>query len=319
MAGASRMSGSSRWPSTTGTSAASRPINEQNRTLIAALRAELSAHGIELPVYWGNRNWKPYVADAVRHMRDDGVRRALVFATSATASYSSCRQYREDLEQARRVAGEGSPELVKLRHFYDHPGFIAGQADAVRVALASLPPASRDTARLVFTAHSIPVSMNDVSGPEANGLYLAQQRETARLVADAVRGTGADFDLVWQSRSGPPLVAWLEPDIKDHLEDLAARGIGAVVVTPSGFVSDHIEVRWDLDHDARATAAALGMQYARSATVGTHPAFIAAIRELVEEQLSGAAPRALGSLGLSGFDCPMGCCPAPRRGAGSPS
>jgi protoporphyrin/coproporphyrin ferrochelatase len=290
------------------------PINAQNRALIEALTLELAEHGISLPIYWGNRNWKPYVADAVRQMRGDGVRRALVFTTSATASYSACRQYREDLAQAQRVAGEGAPELVKLRHFYDHPGFIAAQADAVRVALADLPGEHRDSARLVFTAHSIPVAMNETSGPLANGLYAAQQRETARLVAEAVRGPGAEFDLAWQSRSGSPHVPWLEPDINDHLKDLAARGIDSVVVTPSGFVSDHIEVRWDLDHEARDTAFALGLQYVRAATVGTHPEFIAGIRELVEEQVRGTEPRSLGTLGLSGFECPIGCCPAPARG-----
>src|SRR5207253_7011573 len=156
---------------------------------------------------------------------------------------------------------------------------------------------------------------NETSGPAADGLYAVQQRETARLVAEALRGAGAEFDLVWQSRAGPPQMPWLEPDINDHLEDLAARGVSAVVVAPSGFVSDHVEVRWDLDQEARATAARLGLHYARAATVGTHPAFVAAIRELVEEQLTGAEPRALGRLGLSGFNCPAGCCPAPRRGA----
>lgn len=284
------------------------PINAQNRALIAALRSELDAHGIELPIYWGNRNWQPYVTDTVRQMREDGVRRALVFATSATSSYSGCRQYREDLAEARRVTGDGAPELVKLRHFYDHPGFITAQADAVRVALADLPAEHRDGARLVFTAHSIPVSMNDSSGPLANGLYAAQQRETARLVAHGVRGRDAEFDLVWQSRSGPPHVPWLEPDINDHLKGLAARGVEAVVVTPSGFVSDHIEVRWDLDHEARDTAFGLGLVYVRAATVGTHPAFVTGIRQLIEEQLRGAAPLALGTLGLSGFECPDGCC-----------
>src|SRR4051794_4278975 len=160
------------------------PINEQNRALIAALRTEFAQHGIELPIYWGNRNWRPYVADAVRQMRDDGVQHALVFATSATASYSGCRQYRDDLAQAQRMAGTGSPDLVKLRHFFDHPGFIAAHADGVRAALEGLPADVRSAARLVFTAHSIPTSMNDVSGPATNGLYLAQQRETARLVAE---------------------------------------------------------------------------------------------------------------------------------------
>jgi ferrochelatase len=291
------------------------PINEQNRALIAALQTEFAEHGIGLPIYWGNRNWKPYVADAVRHMRDDGVQRALVFATSATASYSSCRQYREDLLQAGRMAGEGSPDLIKLRHFFDHPGFIAANAAGVQAALDTLPVAVRDRARLVFTAHSIPTAMNDLSGPDADGRYAAQQQETARLVAEAVRGSGAEFDLVWQSRSGPPQVPWLEPDINDHLKQLAAEGAAAVVVAPTGFVSDHIEVRWDLDHEAKDTAAALGLPYARAATAGTHPAFVAAVRELVEERVSGTPPRALGRLGLTGMDCPVGCCPVPRRGA----
>jgi ferrochelatase len=291
------------------------PINGQNRALIRALTAELTQHGLELPIYWGNRNWRPYVADAVRQMRDDGVERALVFATSATASYSACRQYRDDLAQARRVAGDGSPELVKLRHYFDHPGFIEANVDGVRAALATLPAGLRDTARLIFTAHSIPVAMNDLSGPLADGLYAAQQHETARLVAETVHGPGADFDVVWQSRSGPPQVPWLEPDINDHLKDLAARDVHAVVVAPTGFVSDHIEVQWDLDIEARETAAELGLQYARAATVGTHPAFVAAVRELIEERLSGAEPRLLGDLGVCGVDCPERCCPAPRRGA----
>ena len=285
------------------------PINEQNRALIAALETEFAAHGIELPIYWGNRNWDPYVADAVARMRDDGVRRALVLATSATTSYSGCRQYREDLARARETVGDGAPELVKLRHYFDHPGFVAAAADGVRAALAGLPAEHRDGARLVFTAHSIPVVMNDKSGPLRNGLYDAQQRETARLVAEAVRGPGAAFDMAWQSRSGPPSVPWLEPDINDHLTQLAAQGVRSVVVAPTGFVSDHVEVRWDLDTEARETAAELGIAFARAATAGVHPAFVAAVRELVEERLRGAAPRLLGDLGLCGVDCPDGCCP----------
>jgi ferrochelatase len=289
------------------------PINAQNRALIAALRTEFDSHGIDLPIYWGNRNWHPYVADAVRQMRDDGVRRALVFTTSATSSYSGCRQYRDDLAAAAGEVGDDAPELVKLRHYFDHPGFVAAQADGVRLALAGLPAEVRDAARLVFTAHSIPVAMNDASGPRADGLYARQQRETARLVTEAVRGPGERFDLVWQSRSGPPQVPWLEPDVNDHLRALAGEGVPAVVVTPSGFVSDHVEVRWDLDEEASATAASVGLAYARAATVGTHPAFVAAVRELVEEELVGAPPRSLGTLGLCGVDCPVGCCPAPRR------
>ncbi|MGH3493943.1 MAG: ferrochelatase, partial [Sciscionella sp.] len=267
------------------------PINSRNRELVAAVRGELAANGIELPIYWGNRNWKPYVADAVRQMRDDGIRHALVLTTSATASYSSCRQYREGLAQARAVSGNGAPELVKLRHFFDHPGFIAANLDGVRAALASLPESERGDARLVFTAHSIPVAMNDSSGPDSDRLYERQQRETARLVATLARGAGAEFDLVWQSRSGPAQIPWLEPDINEHLRALAAQGTTAVVVCPTGFVADHLEVRWDLDVEARETADALGLHYVRAATAGTHPGFVTAIRERVEEQLSGAEPK----------------------------
>lgn len=291
------------------------PINACNRELIAALRVEFAANGIELPIYWGNRNWRPYVADAVRQMRDDDVQRALVFATSATASYSSCRQYREDLAQARAVSGEGAPTLVKLRHFFDHPGFVAANLAGVQAALQSLPEYERDGARLVFTAHSIPASMNASSGPQANALYEAQQRETARLVAMLTRGADAEFDLVWQSRSGPAEVPWLEPDVNDHLRALAARGTTAVVVCPTGFVADHLEVLWDLDNEARKTAAELGLHFARAATAGTHPGLVTAIRELVQERLSGVEPKSLGSLGLCGVDCPATCCPAPRRRA----
>jgi ferrochelatase len=294
------------------------PINAQNRALVEALRAEFAAHGLQLPIYWGNRNWRPFLADAVRQMRDDGVGDALVFATSATASYSSCRQYRDDLAQARTLAGDGAPRLVKLRHFFDHPGYVAAHADGVRAALASMPPEVAGTARLVFTAHSIPVAMNDSSGPERSGLYAAQQLETARLVAESVRGPGAGFVLVWQSRSGPPQVPWLEPDIVAHLHALADASVPAVVVAPTGFVSDHMEVRWDLDVEAREAAEKRGLLFARAASAGTHPAFIAAIRELVEERLHGAAPRSAGNLGLCGVDCPATCCPAPRR-AGQPS
>lgn len=292
------------------------PINEHNRALIAAVRAEFAEHAIALPVYWGNRNWAPFVTDTVRTMSDDGVRRALVLATSATSSYSSCRQYREDLHRAREAVGPDAPELVKLRHFFDHPGYVEALAAGLHQALGTLAPELRESARLVFTAHSIPVTMNASSGPRADGLYAAQQRETARLVAEAVRGPGAAYDLVWQSRSGPPQVPWLEPDVNDHLATLAGQGVRAVVVCPSGFVSDHVEVLWDLDVEAKATAQSHGLSFARAATAGTHPAFIAAIRELVEEQLYGAEPRLLGTLGVCGVDCPATCCPAPQRRPG---
>lgn len=292
------------------------PINAQNRALMVALEREFAEHGIELPIYYGNRNWKPYVADAVREMRHDHVKRALVFTTSATSSFSGCRQYRNDLAQATQFAGDGAPELVKIRHYFDHPGFIAANVQHAQFALEELPDDLRADARLVFTAHSIPTAMNDSSGPQRNGLYRAEHHETARLVATLLRGPDAEFDLVWQSRSGPPHVPWLEPDINEHLKSLAGHGVRAVVVCPTGFVSDHVEVIWDLDVEARDTASSLGLAYARAATVGVHPGFVTAIRELVQEHLDGAEPKAIGSLGLCGINCPDGCCPAPPRRPG---
>ena len=266
------------------------PINAQNKALIAALEADFAAAGLDLPIYWGNRNWTPYAEHTVRRMHDDGIRRAVVLATSATSSFSGCRQYRNDVARARSAVGDDAPELVKLRHYFDHPGFISANTDHVRSALEMVPSG----ARLVFTAHSIPVGMNETSGPDRNGLYLKQHLETARLVAEQVRGPGAGFDLVFQSRSGPPQVPWLGPDVNDHLKALAADGVPGIVVCPTGFVSDHVEVIWDLDTEARDTADRLGLPFARAATAGTHPDFVAAIRELVQEQLVDFSPRALG-------------------------
>ena len=285
------------------------PINEQNRALLSALDEELGAAGIELPLYWGNRNWRPWLTDTVAEMAADGVHRALVLATSATGGYSGCRQYRENLRDARREVGPGAPELIKLRHFFNHPGFVAATAERVQQALAALPADASLRARLVFTAHSIPSSADASAGPRG-GLYSAQQHETARLVATALRGDGAEFDLVWQSRSGPPGVPWLEPDVNDHLRALTAAGQTEVVLIPSGFVSDHLEVRWDLDTEARQTAAELGVTMVRAATVGTHPAFLGAIRELVQERLDGSPKRAVGAMGPSWDECPFeaGCC-----------
>lgn len=308
------------------------PITAQNQALLAALGAEFGRRGIDLPLYFGNRNWHPFLTDTVRQMAADGRRHALVLATSATGSYSGCRQYREDLaraaaepagpepigleptasEQIRVESTSPAPRFTKLRHYFDHPGFIAANAAAVRDALAGLSPQARDGARLVFTAHSVPVSMNDTAGPEG-GLYLAQHRETARLVAEAVRGSGAAFDLVWQSRSGPPQVPWLEPDVNDRLRELAAGGVTAVMVAPTGFVSDHLEVLWDLDNEARDTAAELGLEFVRASTAGTDPAFVTGLTDLVEEQLTGRPPAYLGELGLCGQNCPADCCPAPAR------
>jgi ferrochelatase len=290
------------------------PINEQNRDLLAAILDDFAAHGLDLPLYWGNRNWHPMLADTVARMRDDGVRRALAFATSAYGGYSSCRQYQEDIAAARAAVGEGAPEIHKLRQFWDHPGFVEPHAQGVRAALSTLDPARRATTRLVFTAHSVPLSMARTAGP-SGGRYEAQLRETARLVAERA-APDLPYDLVWQSRSGPPRVPWLEPDVNDHLTALAAAGTTSVVVSPVGFVSDHVEVVWDLDTEAAATAKGLGLDYVRAATPGTNPQFVAMVRELVAERqhLDDAPPqRRLGT--LAAWDtCAVDCCRPPIRG-----
>ena len=280
------------------------PINAQNRALLSALEPVLPG----LPLYWGNRNWQPYLTDTVAQMRDAGVRRAIAFVTSAYGSYSSCRQYLEDIAAARAAVGPDAPEIDKLRHFHDHPGFVQPHADAVTAALNTLPERAPARTRLVFTAHSIPTAMDDTSGPDG-GRYSAQVREAASLVA----GSGApelDWDVVWQSRSGPPHVPWLSPDVNDHLETLAASGVRNVVVSPVGFVSDHLEVIWDLDNEAAQTARKLGLNYARAATPGTDPRFVRMIADLVAERVDPATPRhALGTVPT--WDaCPAGCCVA---------
>ncbi|MEO3923143.1 ferrochelatase [Micromonosporaceae bacterium B7E4] len=289
------------------------PINQQCRDLLAAIRADFAAHGLDLPVYWGNRNWHPMLADTVAQLRDDGVTSALGFVTSAYGGYSSCRQYLEDIATARAAVGPDAPRIEKLRQYWDHPGFVEPHADAVANALATLDPARRESTRLVFTAHSIPVSMAASAGPQG-GRYEAQLRETAALVAERA-APGLPYDLVWQSRSGPPQVPWLEPDVNDHLRALAADGVTSVVVSPVGFVSDHLEVVWDLDTEAAATAKQLGLDFVRAGTPGTDPRFVAMVRELVTERLNPADTAARRRLGtLPAWDtCPAGCCQPARR------
>ncbi|MFI7275765.1 ferrochelatase [Streptomyces sp. NPDC049879] len=300
------------------------PINEQNRTLLAALRADFAGHGLDLPVYWGNRNWAPYVTDTVREIAAAGHRRVLTLATSAYASYSGCRQYREDLGAAlTELAAEGVPlpRVDKLRHYYNHPGFLDTMTDGVLTALVELPEEVRDGARLVFTTHSIPDSAADTSGPPSGrapgGAYVAQHLDAARTVAAAVaKATGVErpHELVYQSRSGSPEIPWLEPDIVDRLRELHAEGTPAVVMVPIGFVSDHMEVLYDLDTEAMDAARGMGLPAVRSATVGADPRFVAAVRDLVLERAAterGESPRrcALGDLGPSHDLCPAGCCP----------
>ena len=285
------------------------PINAQCRALLDAVGAEFERSQIDLRMYWGNRNWHPFVTDTVAQMHADGVQRALVLAMSAAGGYSGCRQYREDLAGARARVGIGAPELIKLRHFFNHPGFVAANADHLRAALGLVPEDERESAALAFTAHSVPDVLDANAGIEGR-LYSRQQREAARLVAEVVRGPGAAFDLAWQSRSGSPGTPWLEPDVNDHLADLAKRGVRSVALCPTGFVSDHLEVLWDLDVEAAATARELGLMMVRARTAGTHASFVDAVVGLVQEQLNGTDPAVVGTLGVTGVDCPTehGCC-----------
>ena len=288
------------------------PINDQCRALIAALRPELDKHGIALPIYWGNRNWDPFLVDALRQMRGDGVKRALGLVTSAYSSYSGCRQYRENIAAAQAEIGDGAPAVDKIRVFYNHPGFVEASALRVRAALEQWPETARNAVHFVATAHSIPSSSAETSD------YEKQLRETARLVAEA--SGFPQCDLVYQSRSGPPTQPWLAPDILDHLRDLHARGVRDVLVAPLGFISDHLEVLYDLDTEAQDLATQLGMRMVRAATVGTHPVFISMLRQLIAERLSpgAAAKLALGQFGPNHDVCPLDCCPAPLPRAGRP-
>ena len=290
------------------------PINGQVRDLIAALEPALRAEGVDLPVYWGNRNWHPMLADTLRAMAGAGVRRALGLVLAAYSSYSSCRQYREDVQRAQDEAGPSAPGVDKVRVFYNHPGFVAANADRVRSALGALPADLRDRAHLTFTAHSIPSSM------AANCDYERQLSETCRLVAEAV-GVGPDRrSLVYQSRSGRPADPWLGPDVLDHLDDLKRTGVAATVVHPVGFLSDHMEVLFDLDEEAGAKADSLGLTMVRSGTVGTHPAFVSVLVELIRERLGGEGVdrRAVGQFGPNHDVCPADCCLPPARPPGPP-
>ncbi|MFC3896641.1 ferrochelatase [Lentzea rhizosphaerae] len=285
------------------------PINRLNLEAIEAVRAT----GFELPIYFGNRNWHPMVEDTVAQMKADGVRRALVFPTSAYGGYSACRQYDEDIVRALQAVPDG-PELVKLRQFFDHPLFISAFADGVRAAAASL----SGSYRLVFTAHSVPVSADKAAGPPSEGgyRYSRQVVEASRLVAAELGIT--EYDVVWQSRSGPPQIPWLEPDIVDHVDALHAKGVTGVVVCPIGFVSDHLEVVWDLDTEARDRAAELGMEFARAATPNGDPRFAELVVELVAEHTAGAPVRKLSSFvaagcTVNGAPCAPLCCEPAKR------
>ncbi len=292
------------------------PINAQVRELVTALAAELRRHQIELPIYWGNRNWHPLLDDTLRRMKADGRRRALAFVTSAYGSYAGCRLYLESIDSARAALGPDAPTVDKLRLFYNHPGFIEAAAARVREALASFPVERRDAVHILYTAHSIPTSMAE------NCDYERQLTETGALIAqmlaqpdagsptDCNADRGLRWQLAYQSRSGPPQQPWLGPDIGDAIRQLAGRAdVGGVVIAPIGFLSDHCEVQYDLDVEARGLCDALGLPMVRAGTVGTHPRLVSMIRELIEERLDPSRPKSTcGRFGPAPDVCPPDCC-----------
>jgi ferrochelatase len=290
------------------------PINAQVRDLIAALRVEFERVGIKLPIYWGNRNWHPLLPDTLAEMAHDGRKQALAFVTSAQSSYSGCRQYRENIEAARIAVGAGAPVVDKLRVFYNHPEYIAAQVDHIRISIEELSASERDTFHLICTAHSVPLSMSSTSD------YVKQLNETRRLLGIELCIPEERLHLVYQSRSGRPEDPWLEPDVGDFLRDLKSRGSRAVVVAPIGFISDHMEVLYDLDEEAAGIAAQLGLAFQRAGTVGTHPRFVTMIRKLIQERIDPGVPReSMGQYGPNWDICSLDCCPAPARPARSPS
>jgi ferrochelatase len=300
------------------------PINDQVRALISDLRAELDRLDIYIPIYWGNRNWHPMLPETLQTMADAGVKHALAVVLASYSSYSSCRQYRENIEAARQSVGEHAPTVDKLRVFYNHPDFVAANADRLRAALQRLSslapphpnplpqgergPAVASDVRVAFTAHSIPLSMAQSCD------YVKQLRETSRLTADSVGIPLEHWELVYQSRSGRPQDPWLEPDILDHLRHLHEEGVRNVIVHPVGFLSDHMEVLFDLDFEARAKADELGMSMVRANTVGTHPRFVSMLAEMVVERMTQANERrAIGCYAANHDVCHADCCPAPIR------
>ena len=292
------------------------PINAQCRALIAEIRRDLAEHGIDLPVYWGNRNWRPYLADTLKQMAADGVRRVLVFITSAYSSYSGCRQYREDLAAAVEQAGVADVlSIDKIRAYFDHPGFVDSFAEAAVAAFEELDESVREGAELIFVTHSVPLSYAETSA------YVPQHEAVAQLVADQVAERYGRAEQPWRlvycSRSGPPTQPWLEPDVCDHLRERAAEDAEAVVVVPIGFVSDHMEVIYDLDTQASEVAAKLGLPMARAATPGTAPGFVALVRDLLTERAAVERGERVERAGLSALGpmpdvCAAGCCPNPR-------
>lgn len=288
------------------------PINTQNRALLAALEQELADHGVSLPVYWGNRNWAPYVTDTLRDMQRAGVKRFLALVTSGFSCYSGCRQYLEDLERARQALGEGAPQFDKIRVWYNHPDFIEVTKQHWQEALGQFPAGLREHVHTLFTAHSIPDAM------AANSDYVAQLHEACRLTV-AAAGV-PNWQLVYQSRSGSPHQPWLGPDIGDAIRELHAKGVRELIVQPVGFISDHMEVLYDLDHEAKELCDGLGLAMVRAATPGIHPRFVAMLRKLIQERLHPSLPKeSLGPRGPGHDACPKECCPSGRPAAGRPA
>ena len=287
------------------------PLNARMRALLSAVRAELTVRHIDLPVFWGNRNAAPLLADAVAEMAAAGVERALAWTASPYSSYSTCRQYGEDLVAARSTVGDGAPTIHMIRRHHDHPGLLEPAADRLSEALARLPEDRRNRAHLLFSAHSIPTALGDTCD------YVAQVREAARLVAALVDPAGHHpHEVVWQSRSGPRRVPWLEPDVADRIEALAEDGVDAVAVSPIGFPVENFEIAWDLDTDASRRAEAVGVAFARAAAVDDDPRFASMVVDLAVERLDGTAGgprRGAGAMGIGPDTCAGDCCPDLRQ------
>ncbi|WP_395641016.1 ferrochelatase, partial [Pseudolysinimonas sp.] len=292
------------------------PINQQNRELKAAMEARLVERGIDLPVIWGNRNWDPYMADAFREAGERGFRKLIAVGTSAYSSFSSCRQYREDYALALdATALDGQLQIDKVRQFFDHPGFVQPFTDSLREALASFESQGFTNVRVLFSTHSIPTADAERSGPEGHAYEKQHLAVAARIMADL--GSTVEWQLVYQSRSGPPTQPWLEPDVNDVIAELPAAGVQAVAVVPLGFVSDHMEVLWDLDTEAKESAEEAGLAYIRTATPGTHPAYVDALIDLVLERRDGVPVEqrpAVTDLGPWYDTCRPGCCENVRAG-----
>lgn len=289
------------------------PINDQCRELITALEAELSDNGIDLPIKWGNRNWAPMLPDTIAELKAAGAKRILAFVTSGFSCYSGCRQYREDIYRAQDVVEANDIEVHKIRVFFNHPDFVAVNAENVKAAIDEIADGAPDSVHVAFTAHSIPSSMATTSD------YEKQLSESCRLVAEQLGIPEANWKLVYQSRSGRPQDPWLEPDICDYIESLKADGVNKVVVSPIGFLSDHMEVMYDLDDEAKAKCDELGMQMARAGTPGTHPRFVSMIRKLIQERMDQVIPECIGKFAANHDVCPQDCCPAPQRPPARPA